>query len=186
MFKTKGRNYNRSKYGNNAYASRSHSQRRNNGQGKKLDPTLFVKKAIKNDTEIEFVVSSRFGDYDIVDKIKRNIEEHGYCAPTAIEEKAIPEILAGRDIIGVANTGTGKTAAFLISLINKSYLDRNQRVLIVVPTRELAIQIRDEFKLFAKGTDVEAVVLVGGANIKRQVMALAHRPNFVIGTPGRL
>src|SRR5258708_26026244 len=186
MFKTKGRNYNRSKYGNNAYASRSHSQRRNNGQGKKLDPTLFVKKAIKNDTQIEFVSSSRFADYDIVDKLKRNIEEHGYSAPTAIQEKAIPEILAGRDIIGVANTGTGKTAAFLISIINKAYLDRNQRVLIVVPTRELAIQIRDEFHLFAKGTDLEAVAIIGGSDIKRQTYALRHRPHFVIGTPGRL
>lgn len=157
---------------------------------KKLDPALFIRKAVRTDVA---PLSSgweanqgRFSDYNISDKLKRNIEEHGYSIPTAIQEKAIPQILAGRDIIGIANTGTGKTAAFLITLINKSYLDRNQRTLIVVPTRELAIQITDEFNVFAKGTDLEAVATVGGINIRRQTYALRHRPHFVIGTPGRL
>ena len=98
----------------------------------------------------------------------------------------MPEILLGRDIIGIANTGTGKTGAFLITLINKAYLDRNQRVLIVVPTRELAVQIEDEFRIFAKGTDLEAVAAIGGADMRRQIYKLRHRPHFVIGTPGRL
>lgn len=153
---------------------------------KRLDPSLFVKRAKESETHEEFTPTTTFSDYNICDKLKRNISLHGYTSPTAIQEKAIPELLAGRDLIGIANTGTGKTAAFLISLLNKSYYDRNQRVLIVVPTRELAIQIRDEFELFAKGMDLEAVALVGGANIKRQVYALRHRPHFVIGTPGRL
>lgn len=154
--------------------------------GKKLDPNLFIKKAKETNAYLEHISSVKFSDYNIVDKLKRNIEEHGYSVPTAIQEKAIPQILAGRDIIGIANTGTGKTAAFLISLINKSYLDRNQRVLIVVPTRELAIQISDEFRIFAKGTGLEVVAAIGGTNIKRQTYALRHRPHFVIGTPGRL
>ena len=157
---------------------------------RKLDPRLFVNRAMESElnsfAQKSAAANGDFSTYILTDKLKRNIKEHGYSIPTAIQEKAIPEILAGRDIIGIANTGTGKTAAFLISLINKAYRDRNQRVLIVVPTRELAIQIRDEFRIFAKGTDLEVVALVGGADIKRQIYALRLQPHFVIGTPGRL
>lgn len=170
------RNYQgHARHGNNFYGSKS-----------KLDPRLFVKKAKDKNTENEYISNAQFSQYSIVDKLKRNINERGYSVPTAIQEKAIPQILLGKDLIGIANTGTGKTAAFLITLLNKSYLDRNQRVLIVVPTRELAIQISDEFRIFAKGLDLEAVAAVGGINIRRQTYALRHRPHFVIGTPGRL
>ena len=182
MYKFKKRNTYRSNNNTHSQSPQRHFQR----GVKKLDPNLFIKKAHEAGVQTEYLATTRFSDYAIIDKIKRNIAEHGYSTPTAIQEKAIPEILAGHDIIGIANTGTGKTAAFLISLINKSFLDKNQRVLIVVPTRELAIQIADEFRLFAKGTDLEGVALVGGANIKRQTYALAHKPHFVIGTPGRL
>lgn len=152
----------------------------------KLDPSLFIKEAVDSSVQPTIESNVKFSDYQIGDKLKRNIEDHGYTVPTPIQEMAIPHLLAGRDIIGIANTGTGKTAAFLISLINKSYFNRTQRVLIVVPTRELAIQIAEEFKLFARGMDLEAVSAIGGANIKRQTYALRHNPHFVIGTPGRL
>jgi ATP-dependent RNA helicase RhlE len=156
-----------------------------NNKQSKLDSSLFIRKA-DDYTKSEFVPTINFSDFQIDEKIKRNISEHGYIAPTEIQEKAIPEILNGRDIIGIANTGTGKTAAFLITLINKSYKDRNQRVLIVVPTRELAVQITDEFYIFAKGTNLNAVAAIGGANIKKQIYGLRHNPHFVVGTPGRL
>ncbi len=172
-------------HGNNFYPRRANFRNRANRYVKKLDPNLFIKRANES-KQAEYVSTARFTMFAIEDKLKRNIEEHGYSIPTEIQEKAIPQILSGRDVIGIANTGTGKTAAFLISLINKSYLDRSQRVLIVVPTRELAIQIGDEFKIFAKGTDLEAVAVVGGVNIKRQTYLLRHNPHFVIGTPGRL
>lgn len=168
---------------NNFNAPRANFKRRI----KKLDPKLFIKKAKKPGTDaLAMKMNGRFAEFAIADKLKRNIQEHGYAIPTAIQEKAIPLILAGRDVIGMAHTGTGKTAAFLISLINKSYLDRNQRVLIVVPTRELAIQIKDEFQIFAKGTNLEALAVIGGSNMRRQTYALRHKPHFVIGTPGRL
>ncbi len=156
------------------------------GVGRPLDPNLFIKKAAETSEIEEFIPQHEFSDYAIVDKLKRNIADHGYTSPTAIQDQAIPHILEGRDLIGIANTGTGKTAAFLISLINKCVLDRNQRVLIVVPTRELAVQIGDEFKIFARGMDLDMVTAIGGANIKRQTQALRHSPHFVIGTPGRL
>ena len=153
---------------------------------KKLNPSLFIKKADEGGFEEEFVSKISFSEFNIDEKLKRNILDHGYTTPTAIQEQAIPPIILGRDLIGIANTGTGKTAAFLISLINKCYLDHNQRVLIVTPTRELAVQIGDEFKIFAKGTGLEMVVAIGGTNLHRQTQALRHSPQFVIGTPGRL
>lgn len=158
---------------------------------KKLDPMMFVNKIVNTEIEqdnkdVKNLSSIDFAQYNIVEKLKRNIADHGYTTATEIQSKAIPEILAGRDVIGRANTGTGKTAAFLISLINKAFNDRNQRVLIVVPTRELATQIVGEFKMFARGTDLNCALLVGGANMKRQIYSLSHNPHFVIGTPGRI
>src|SRR5687767_12562701 len=195
-FNNRGNSHGSYSQGRNQNASygRGPSQRSGRGGGrgaeKKLDPSLFIKNAKEFDPNAaipaENLSSAKFSDYQIVDKLKRNITDHGYEIPTAIQEKAIPQILAGRDIIGIANTGTGKTAAFLITLINKCFLDRNQRVLIVVPTRELATQIVDEFQIFAKGTDLEAVASIGGTNMKKQTYALRRHPHFVIGTPGRL
>ncbi len=171
----------------NSYGFRpSRNSRGQRGVGKKLDPNLFIKSAVDSSDQEEFVPTLGFSDFNLIEKLNRNIADHGYTKPTSIQEKAIPQIIAGKDIIGIANTGTGKTAAFLISLINKSYLDKNQRVLIVVPTRELAVQIGDEFIEFARGTGLEMVNAIGGANIKRQTQALRHSPHFVIGTPGRL
>jgi superfamily II DNA/RNA helicase len=86
----------------------------------------------------------------------------------------------------MANTGTGKTAAFLIPLIEKVLRDRNQRILIVTPTRELAAQIRDEFYTFSQGLNIYSALLIGGANMWRQKEDLRRNPNFVIGTPGRI
>lgn len=158
-----------------------------NHRPKKLDPNLFVRKASGlSSLPTEETSGTSFTDYKIVDLLKQNIAEHGYTIPTPIQEQAIPLILSGKDVIGMANTGTGKTAAFLITLLNKCFLDKAQKVLIMVPTRELALQIRDEFLLFAKGTGLEAVALIGGTSLNRQTAALRYQPSFVIGTPGRL
>ena len=95
--------------------------------------------------------------------------------------------MEGKDVVGVANTGTGKTAAFLIPLINKVYLaNNNDKVLIVVPTRELAIQIDSEFRSLVKGLQMFSVCTVGGMSISRQISELRLRNHFIIGTPGRL
>ncbi len=152
----------------------------------KLDAQLFVKRATQSEPEVALISGVQFSEYAISEKLKRNIVDHGYSSPTAIQEKAIPHLLENKDVIGIANTGTGKTAAFLIPLIQKASLDRNERVLIVVPTRELAVQIIDEFRVFARGMDLDAALCIGGANIVRQEKSLHHNPHFVIGTPGRL
>lgn len=152
---------------------------------RQLDVSLFVRKAQAR-KEQSFVPNYTFHDFAIADEIKKNIAQKGYEIPTPIQDQAIPQILKGRDVVGLANTGTGKTAAFLIPLINKAYHSRNQRVLIIAPTRELAMQIADEFKAFAKGLRLYASLCIGGVNIHRQIRELKNMPDFVIGTPGRL
>ncbi|MDO8510460.1 MAG: DEAD/DEAH box helicase, partial [bacterium] len=135
---------------------------------------------------LHFKPEHAFADFPINDSLKKNITAKGYSQPTPIQDKAIPHILRGADLVGIANTGTGKTAAFLVPLINKVLHNKKERVLIIVPTRELAIQIDQELKDFTKGMQIRSACLVGGASISRQLGDLNWQPNFIIGTPGRL
>src|SRR5581483_11069860 len=168
-------------FNRSGYASGGNKRR----QVKKLDVNLFIKKSANTNTE-KYITLKTFSDFALTDKLQRNILEHGYSQPTQIQEQTIPHLLEGRDVIGIANTGTGKTAAFLIPLVHKVFSDRNERVLIVTPTRELAMQITDELHAFIKGMDLDVVLCIGGANMERQEKKLRHNPHFVIGTPGRL
>jgi superfamily II DNA/RNA helicase len=120
------------------------------------------------------------------ESLKNNIIQKGYTTPTPIQDRAIPEILNGRDVVGIANTGTGKTAAFLIPLINKVLKNKKEQVLVVVPTRELALQIQDELKGFTRQLSIFSACLVGGAPIGKQIAQLRYFNNFIIGTPGRI
>ncbi len=131
-------------------------------------------------------VMHQFTDFGLDALLVETIKAKGFTAPTPIQDTAIPAILSGRDIIGTANTGTGKTAAFLIPLIQKVTSDRNQRVLVVAPTRELAVQIHKELRDFSRGLSIRSAMLIGGANEWRQRSDLKLDPHFVIATPGRL
>lgn len=150
------------------------------------DVSKFINKAVIVEEAPVFVPEHKFADFPLESKLKQNIAEKGYVDPTPIQDRAIAHVLRGEDVVGIANTGTGKTAAFLIPLVNKLIKDRHHRVLVMVPTRELALQIEDEFRGFAKGLQLYSVVCVGGANINPQMSALRRRPQLVIGTPGRL
>lgn len=152
---------------------------------KTVDPSLLVKKGEAIVLE-EQPVKHQFSDFLISDQLRRNIQEKGYTVPTPIQDEIIPLVLEGKDVVGVANTGTGKTAAFLIPLINKIIYNRTQKVLIVTPTRELAVQIRDELKLFTKDFNIFSVLCIGGVSIYQQIGGLRRDPHVVIGTPGRL
>jgi ATP-dependent RNA helicase RhlE len=155
-----------------------------------VDLSKLINKAKPMADEAPFVPVHQFTDFAIDARLKDNIIKKGYLLPTPIQDQSIPHVLDGEDIVGMANTGTGKTAAFLIPLIDKVLkfreLGKNERVLIMVPTRELALQIEQEFYGFAKFLNINAVCCVGGANIMAQVRVLRRSPNFVIGTPGRL
>lgn len=133
-----------------------------------------------------FSPKNGFMDFELSQKLKDNIKAKNYSIPTPVQDQAIPAIIAGRDVIGIANTGTGKTAAFLIPLIDKVYNSKIQKVLIVAPTRELALQIHEELKEFAKGLGIWTVLCIGGMSLGRQKNELRQHNNFVIGTPGRI
>ena len=133
-----------------------------------------------------YAPQNQFGDFSISGQLKANIAAKGYTTPTPIQDQTIPAILAGRDVIGIANTGTGKTAAFLIPLIEKLSRDRNQRVLIVTPTRELALQIGEELRDFSRGLGIRWAMIIGGAGVWRQKQDIRAGAHVVIGTPGRL
>jgi len=165
--------------------SRFHSKNRHRNRGVFLNPLMFVKKAV-NVVETPYVPVNSFSDFPLGETVKKNILARGFDKPTAIQDKAILPVLKGRDFVGIANTGTGKTAAFLLPLITKASKDRNQKVLIVTPTRELAAQIQDEFKLFSLGLGVFSVLCIGGASLNNQARGLSRQPSFVIGTPGRI
>ena len=145
-----------------------------------------VGKAVASEPEPDYIAVNQFADFDIHTGLKQNIIARGYTQPTQIQDEAIPFLLEGKDLIGIANTGTGKTAAFLIPLIHKVLINPREKVLIVAPTRELAVQIDQEFRLFARNLGLYSAICIGGVNMHGQVQALRRRPQFVIGTPGRL
>ena len=159
---------------------------RRNYQEMDVDLSKLINKAQAGEPEPAYVPDHAFADLPIDERLKENVLAKGYEHPTPIQDKSIPVVLAGNDIVGLANTGTGKTASFLIPLIDKVLQNRAERVLVMIPTRELAIQIEQEFYGFAKRLQINAVTCVGGANIEPQIRVLRRRPNFVIGTPGRL
>jgi ATP-dependent RNA helicase RhlE len=155
-------------------------------RGARIDRSRYVNAAVEVVKEPTFEPTHTFAEFGLNPQILANIQHVGYTAPTPIQDQAIPALMDGRDVVGVANTGTGKTAAFLLPLIHKVVADQNQGVLIVAPTRELAVQIHDEFKAFAYQLPVSAALCIGGANINSQSSRLRNNPHFVIGTPGRL
>ena len=155
--------------------------------GQRIDISKFINKAVITTEEAgQYVSEHKFGDFQIDERLKANILIKGYSMPTPIQDRIIPYILKGSDVVGIANTGTGKTAAFLIPLINKVLGNLKEQVLIVVPTRELALQIDGELKAFTKQLKLFSVCCVGGASIGRQISELRYKNNFIIGTPGRL
>lgn len=152
----------------------------------RFDISKFISKAVITESVENFVPEHRFTDFQIDERLKGNIIKKGYDTPTPIQDRSIPHILRGSDIVGIANTGTGKTGAFLIPLVNKVLLNPAERILIMVPTRELAIQIGDELRGFTTALRIYSAICVGGAGIGPQIGDLRRKPNFVIGTPGRL
>lgn len=155
-------------------------------RGETIDVNRFIKKSSTQNAPQESVIEHVFTDFGFCPQLQKNLENRNYTTPTPIQDQSIMHAMSGKDLVGLANTGTGKTAAFLLPMINKCFNDRNQKVLIVAPTRELAIQIDEEFKKFSGSLNLYSAVCVGGAPIYKQIADLRRNPNFVIGTPGRL
>jgi superfamily II DNA/RNA helicase len=165
---------------------RSYSQRKTNDRRYKkdyIDPRKFVKVAKITQTET-YSPEHSFNDFNVNHLIKQNLLNKGFISPSPIQDKTIAPIIDGKDVIGLADTGTGKTAAFAIPLLDKIML-KNVRLLVIAPTRELAQQIDEEFRWIAKGSNLNSAILIGGTNIGGQLRDLRRQPQIVIGTPGR-
>ena len=156
------------------------------GKSERIDISRFINKATVAEKAVQFTPVNTFQDFQIDERLKKSITAKGYVLPTPIQDRAIPDVLSGRDIVGIANTGTGKTAAYLIPLIHKILQNRREQVMIIVPTRELAQQIDSEMREFTAGMKIFSVCCVGGAPISKQLRDLRYQYNFIIGTPGRL
>ncbi|MCS5489276.1 DEAD/DEAH box helicase [Algoriphagus limi] len=152
-----------------------------------LDPSLLVKKAKATPINSNSKTETRFDDLELHSKLQVNIQKKGYEYLTPIQEQAIPVLLDGRDMLAIARTGSGKTAAFLIPIITQ-LLERPlaSSILIVAPTRELALQIGDEFRGLTLGMNLRCATFIGGTNINSDFKHLAQKPHVIIGTPGRL
>ena len=167
------------------YGSSRPSQNRNKGRKQYIHPDKFIKAA--KPTRIDtYAPTHAFADFDIHQLLKENIQSKGYVTPSPIQDQSIPPALKGKDVIGIANTGTGKTAAFAIPVLHRLMNDRNSRAIIIAPTRELAQQIEEECISFARRSGLSGVVLIGGSAMGKQLQGLRGRPNIVIGTPGRI
>ncbi|MFP4131499.1 MAG: DEAD/DEAH box helicase, partial [Thiohalospira sp.] len=130
-----------------------------------------------------------FSDFAFSDAIQRAISDQGYTEPTPIQEQAIPQALEGRDILASAETGTGKTAAFTLPLLQRladSQGSRRPRALVLVPTRELAAQVADSVRTYGRHLKLRSVEIAGGAAMGPQMKALRDGVDIVVATPGRL
>jgi ATP-dependent RNA helicase RhlE len=160
----------------------------NNSRRKKstLDPQLLVKKAKISELK-EYVSKREYSSMPIHQQLKDALAIKGYIKPTEIQDRTLEALLDKRDILGIAQTGTGKTGAFLIPIINQ-LIENNSKpfAMVVVPTRELAIQVQQEFKSMTKGLNLFSACFIGGTNINKDLQILRRDSHLIIGTPGRI
>ncbi len=185
---------------NNSFSSRSrrpsfgggNSRGRSFGGGGKrkntkeyINPSRFIQAAKPIDAA-EYVPTHAFRDFAVNEIIQHNLEANGFKIPTPIQDESIPYGLQGRDVIGTASTGTGKTIAFAIPVLDRLIQNPNDKALIMAPTRELAQQIQDDFKVIGKNSGLYGALLIGGTAMGPQLGDLRMKPRIVIGTPGRI
>lgn len=134
----------------------------------------------------------KFNELNLIEPVLRALQQEGYDTPTPIQQQAIPVVLQGRDLMGCAQTGTGKTCAFAVPIIQNLYNNRSNenrrkiRCLVVTPTRELAIQIQESFEAYGRHTGLKSVVIFGGVGQKPQTDAIQRGTDILVATPGRL
>jgi len=166
------------------------NRRRGNNNRRKTNTSIKPHQLVNEAKPLEtttYQSSVKFTDIPLHDKLQRNIKAAGFERPTEIQEKTLELISNWEDVIGVATTGTGKTGAFLIPIINNLLsIDQNDKTLVIVPTRELALQVEQEFKMLARKTNLYITSLIGGTNIRQDFKNLKRTNHVIVGTPGRL
>jgi ATP-dependent RNA helicase RhlE len=165
---------------------RSNNQSSNRRRmGQYIDPSRFVKTARAAEDEV-YESQHTFDDFAIHEALKANLAAKGYVTPSPIQDQTIPMALTGKDIIGIASTGTGKTAAFAIPILQRLTSEPGSAALIIAPTRELAEQIEQECRSLGKGSGLFGTLLIGGTGMGTQLRDLTLSPRIVVGTPGRI
>ncbi len=162
---------------------------RGGGRGRQMptfDPSQFINKNPAPLKEEVYVAKHKFADFAIDGRMIKTIKSMGIETPSPIQDQIIPLALEGHDVIGLAETGTGKTAAFLIPLIERTKKNIKGQTLILTPTRELALQVEQELRKLAKNFRFFSTVCVGGTPIGPQIRNLRRTNQFIIGTPGRV
>ncbi len=151
-----------------------------------IDPNRLIERAVTA-TPVVFTPSRLFEQMPLNGRLKSNLSKKGFTHPTQIQEDTFEYLTSGRDLVGIANTGTGKTGAFLIpiieQLLNKS---RTFQSLVVVPTRELALQVEADFKSLAHGLGLYGASFIGGTSVRNDLSHLKRQNHIIVGTPGRL
>lgn len=175
----------RSPFGkSNSTANRSHRNPR------KPNSTIRLDQLVKEARPVEiksYESSRRIDEMPIADPLKKALAKKGFLRPTEIQDKSIEHLLQGKDLLGIAQTGTGKTGAFLIPIIHKLITGNHSfQTLVLVPTRELAVQVEEEFRSMTSGLNLYSACFIGGTNINKDLSRLRRSSHVIIGTPGRL
>lgn len=150
-----------------------------------IHPSKFIR-AAQPRTEAQYAPDNIFTDFDLHPLIQSNLAAMGFSSPSPIQDKTIPVGLSGKDVVGIANTGTGKTAAFAVPVLQRLMSEPGSRAIILAPTRELAQQIEEQCRKIAKGSGLDGAILIGGVAMGPQLQQLRHSPRIIIGTPGRV
>ena len=166
--------------GSNRNPSKQHSKK-----SVTLNPDRLVKKATITE-QVAFLPAWTFDQIKIAQRLKANLRNKGYKYPTQIQQETLEPLCNGRDLIGIANTGTGKTGAFLLPIVDRLLKDSSRKALIVVPTRELALQVECEFKSMVQGLNLYSATFIGGTNVGKDLLRLKTNNQVIVGTPGRL
>lgn len=180
---------------NNPRAKRrkpSHNNNQNQRPAKKskgrnqsnLNPEQLRNQALPRE-EQHFEASFDYADSPLHPKLKELLQQKGYLKPTEIQEKSLEALLAGRDLLGIAKTGSGKTAAFLLPILQAQLAGKHQ-ALVLAPTRELAVQIEQEYRSLNKGLKLYSEVYIGGTNMNRDLQKASRPTDLIVATPGRL
>jgi ATP-dependent RNA helicase RhlE len=178
-----------------SHSSQTHVARNRKKQGRKsslqkktstIDPNRFIHNASVRQVE-SYSAPQRFDDMPLSNAIKKALKTKGFEYPSEIQDKTIKPLTEGRDLLGIAQTGTGKTAAFLIPIIEQLLKQpKRHYALVVVPTRELALQVEQEYKSLTTGMQLHSSCFIGGTNINKDLQSARKNSHIVIATPGRL
>lgn len=178
------------RFNRRGYARTARTYHTNYRSGKRSTSTIDIKKMIHDGIPPEmtqYMSERSFNDFPLHPKLKINLEKAGYIHPTEIQDRTFEAVSGVNDVIGIATTGTGKTGAFLIPIINSLLTEKALfETLVLVPTRELALQIEEEFKKLARQLNLFSVSLIGGQSIQQDISRLKRSYHIIIGTPGRL